>query len=217
MGEITLIRHGQASFGADDYDKLSALGHEQARWLGEYVAAQGWRFDSVYRGELRRHRETAEGIVAALDVPPVKVDGRFDEMHYDPLQEAYLRETGSDAPQSRPEFLHMFPRLFDRWGAGALITDAEPFADFDARVNAALDAAVTPDQRVLIVTSGGVISMIMRRVLNLDLATTADMLLNIHNASVHRLTLEEGRLRLSLFNACPHLDHESRAHARTYI
>ena len=27
MGTLYLVRHGQASFGADDYDKLSELGH----------------------------------------------------------------------------------------------------------------------------------------------------------------------------------------------
>ena len=82
---------------------------------------------------------------------------------------------------------------------------------------AALEAALLPDRSVLIVTSGGVIGVVLRRVLGLDLVTTADMLLNIHNASVHRIMQEEGRLRLSLFNASPHLDHRDRAHARTYI
>ena len=38
MPEFFLVRHGQASFGADNYDKLSALGHRQARWLGGYFA-----------------------------------------------------------------------------------------------------------------------------------------------------------------------------------
>lgn len=217
MGEITLVRHGQASFGADDYDKLSPLGHEQSRWLGQYIDAQGWQFDAVYRGALRRHRETAEGIAATFDAPSITVDDRFDEMHYDPLQQAYLRETGSDAPQSRGDFLDIFPRIFAGWGNGTLAVDVEPFADFETRVWAALEAALLPDRSVLIVTSGGVIGVVLRRVLGLDLVTTADMLLNIHNASVHRIMQEEGRLRLSLFNASPHLDHRDRAHARTYI
>ena len=217
MGEITLIRHGQASFGTNDYDKLSALGHEQALWLGAYIADQGWTFDAAYRGGLRRHRETADGIARTLTGLDITVDPRFDEMHYDPLQEAFLRETGSDAPQSRADFLQMFPKIFAGWGAGTLPVDVEPFAAFENRVWAALTAAFLPDRSVLVVTSGGVIGVVLRRVLGLDLLTTADMLLNIHNASVHRLILEEGRLRLSLFNASPHLDHRDRAHARTYI
>ncbi|MBM7069638.1 histidine phosphatase family protein [Actibacterium sp. 188UL27-1] len=216
MGEVTLIRHGQASFGTDDYDRLSPLGHAQAEWLGDYINAQGWQFDHALRGGLRRHRETAEGIVKHLDLPKLQEDPRFDEMHYDPLEQQYVRETGSTASKSRSDFITTFPEVFCGWGEGRL-GEGETFASFEGRVLAALDAATQKDRRTLIVTSGGVIGVILRRTMGLSLRATADLLLNIHNASVHRLTLEEGRLRLSLFNASPHLDPEERAHARTYI
>ena len=62
MGTLYLVRHGQASFGADDYDVLSPRGHQQAVRLGEYWRARGMAFDAVMTGTLRRHTETLDGI-----------------------------------------------------------------------------------------------------------------------------------------------------------
>lgn len=218
MAEITLVRHGQASYGTDDYDRLSELGHEQSRWLGGYMAAHGLKFDAVVRGALRRHRETAEGILAAApDLPYPHVDPRFNELDFDRIAEQFIRETGSTAPHNRDGFLSTFPQMFTAWGEGMQIPGAESFDHFEERVYAGLDAVTKPGRSALIVTSGGVIGIVLRRVLGLSLPATADLLLNITNASVHRLTLERGKLRLALFNAAPHLDPEDRAHARTYI
>ena len=58
MGQLYLVRHGQASLGADDYDQLSPLGARQAQRLGEHWRAQGLRFDAVFTGTLKRHRQT---------------------------------------------------------------------------------------------------------------------------------------------------------------
>ena len=70
MGTLYLVRHGQASFGADDYDVLSARGREQAVRLGEYWRARGMAFDAVITGTLRRHTQTLEGIAEGLQTTP---------------------------------------------------------------------------------------------------------------------------------------------------
>ena len=62
MGELYLIRHAQASFGAKNYDKLSKLGYEQSIALGKALSEQGVMPDVWVRGDMRRHCETAEGI-----------------------------------------------------------------------------------------------------------------------------------------------------------
>jgi broad specificity phosphatase PhoE len=62
MGTLYLVRHGQASFGAADYDNLSDLGHQQAVRLGEYFKSKGLQFDGVLMGTLRRHAQTYAGI-----------------------------------------------------------------------------------------------------------------------------------------------------------
>ena len=41
MSQVLLVRHGQASWGSDDYDVLSDLGERQSRMLGEALAARG--------------------------------------------------------------------------------------------------------------------------------------------------------------------------------
>ena len=66
MGTIFLVRHGQAAFGTDDYDRLTPNGTEQARWLGEYFATRKMRVDAVLMGSLTRHRQTAEAFASAL-------------------------------------------------------------------------------------------------------------------------------------------------------
>ncbi|MEM9012459.1 MAG: histidine phosphatase family protein [Pseudomonadota bacterium] len=217
MGEIVLVRHGQASFGAADYDKLSPLGHEQATWLGHYFEVHGMRFDRALRGSLRRHRETADGIASAMGGFAVEEDARLNELNYGDLQEQFTAATGTDGPVDRPTFLSVFPEVFVAWEEGRVGGSGESYDAFQARVDAAVDAALVPGGRTLIVTSGGVIGATLRRVLGLSARAAADLLLNIHNASVHRLEHEGGQLRLSLFNASPHLDPVERAHARTYV
>ena len=62
MGTLYLVRHGQASFGAADYDQLSELGQRQSVRLGEYLANKGVTLDAVLTGTLRRHQQTYAGI-----------------------------------------------------------------------------------------------------------------------------------------------------------
>lgn len=217
MTEITIIRHAQASYGTDDYDRLSDLGHQQARWLGAHWAAQGRGFDHVVRGSLRRHRESAEGIAAHMDLPSVAEDIRLNELSYDSLESGYIQTHGGATPTSRVDFLRQFPEVVEAWSEGRLPDQPEAYDHFQLRVRVALEEAVAHGGRVLIVTSGGVIGTLLRSILGLPLRTSADMILNIFNASVHRVLLEDDRLRLCQFNATPHLDSPDRAHARTYI
>ncbi len=73
MAELYLVRHGQASFGAENYDELSPSGRTQSRWLGEYFAQADLRFDRVVIGTMQRHRQTADGILAAMGGPQVEI------------------------------------------------------------------------------------------------------------------------------------------------
>ncbi|WP_161861425.1 histidine phosphatase family protein [Algicella marina] len=217
MGEIILVRHGQASFGAADYDKLSPLGHEQSEWLGSYFADHDMRFDTVFRGDLLRHRETFEGIASRCPLPEPRVDARFNELNYDLIQDAYLVAEGHAAPRNREEFLHHFPLIFEHWAERQVDFEHETFNVFAERVENAMRAALVPDQTTLIVTSGGVIGVALRELLGLTVRKCAELILNIHNSSIHRLRYECSSLRLAEFNACPHLAARERTHARTFI
>lgn len=67
MGVVYLVRHGQASFGTDDYDRLSELGAEQARITGDHLGALRVRPTSIIHGAMLRQRQTAGGIIAGLE------------------------------------------------------------------------------------------------------------------------------------------------------
>ena len=66
VSEIYLLRHGQASFGAEDYDRLSEAGETQARLLGEHLAELGMEFDAIFSGAMRRQRDTARILLEGM-------------------------------------------------------------------------------------------------------------------------------------------------------
>jgi len=215
MGEITLVRHGQANSLAkpeDAYDKLSDLGRQQAAWLGVHMRAQEPPFDRVLTGSLRRHKETADamGDMGA----PAEEDRRLDEMDYFNLGRALEDRHGVPFPTPE-EFAAHVPQVMEAWHA-AEIQGRESFASFEARVSGVLEEASAPGRRVLCVTSGGVIGMMIRRLLGLDPRRMAHILLPIRNSSVHRIHVTPHGTILGSFNAHPHLDAPDRAYALTH-
>lgn len=213
MGEIILVRHGQANSAATDeesYDRLSELGHQQARWLGDYLRAREGIFDKVISGSLRRHRETAAGI--GYDDP--QIDPRLNEMDYFNLGRALADVHGVPFPGPEDFAAHV-PQVMEAWHR-AEIRGVETFASFEDRVTSVLQEAAQPGVRVLCITSGGVIGMIIRHLLNLDPTRMAHVLLPIMNSSLHRVhVIPQGPI-LAGFNAIPHLDDADRLHARTH-
>jgi len=212
MGEIILVRHGQANSAAtteEDYDRLSDLGHQQARWLGEWFRGHGHSFDHVVSGTMRRHRETVAGLGLTADE-----DARLNEIDYYTLSDALHRVKGEPLPTGDTFAVHM-PKVFEAWKA-AEIEGAEPYNAFETRVAALLDDAAQPGRRVLCVTSGGVIGMVLRHILDLDILKMSHVMLPIFNSSLHRLNVREGIPYLAGFNAIPHLDTPDRADARTH-
>ena len=214
MGEVILVRHGQANPDATDeesYDRLSDLGHVQAGWLGDWFRDHGERFDRVICGSLRRHRETAEGMGHGPE--GVTVDARFDELDYFNLANA-LHDTHGIPFPGPDEFAVHAPKVMEAWHR-AEIMGRESFQDFEDRVTQALLEAGEEGRRVLCVTSGGVIGMVVRHLLRLDPTRMAHVLLPIRNSSIHRVEIRNGQMLLQVFNATPHLDRPDRAHART--
>lgn len=213
MGEILLVRHGQANSAAkdeDSYDKLSKLGHQQAKWLGDYLRSTNAQFDHVVCGSLRRHRETAQG----MGFEPTE-DARLNEMRYFDLADALSKHDGTPRPSGPREFFDHIPRLMQAWSDGHLDHAHEPFAEFEARILTALQTYGTEGKRALLVTSGGVIAMVMRAHFKLEPRNTAAALLPIRNTSLHSLHLIHGARLLASFNGTPHLDAADRAFART--
>ena len=219
MAELVLVRHGQASFGADDYDKLSELGWRQSRWLGEHFAERGAAFDAVIRGSLRRHAETlagiAEGMGGTLDGAE---DPRLNEYDSHALLNAHLK--GGPMPKSddRREHFRILRDAMYAWTDGTLAgAPHESFADFHGRVLGALaELRSGKAKRVLVVSSGGPISTILADVLGMPRRGVVDLNLQTRNTGITELQAGASRISCVSFNNVPHLDRPDRAGALTY-
>lgn len=217
MSHITLIRHGQANSGATDeasYDKLSALGHQQSAWLGAHLKTQNQHHQRLYTGTLRRHVETAATMEIGLH--PTE-DSRLNELEYLTLSKALEQEHGIPFPTDQMAFTTHLPLIFSKWQKDEIEGAPERFVDFEARINDVLQEIASGDGPALVVTSGGLISCVMRQVLRLDIAAMAQLALAIYNTSQHRLFPIGGRLSPTMFNAIPHLEDPSRHHAQTHV
>ena len=218
MTQIILVRHGQANTGARDeesYDKLSDLGRQQARWLGEYLHGTDHGVTRIISGNLFRQRDTAAEIADKLGFE-VTEDPRLKELDYFSLAKSLEEQKNIAMPTDRASFIEHFPKVMEAWEEGAIYSASETYQDFATRVLGALEDAEKQDGTML-VTSGGVIGTAMRHILGLDLHSYAHMLLQVNNSSYHRYTVEYGARRLNMFNALAHLDVPERAYARTFI
>jgi len=223
MAELVLVRHGQASFGADDYDKLSELGWRQSRWLGEYFAERGITFDRVVRGSLRRHAETltgiAEGLGRALDAD---ADERLNEYQADVLLRAHVGKSGGknefQKQGDRRDHFRILRAALYAWTDGELDLESQHrFEAFRGRVLAALAALRAGEaRRVLVVSSGGPISTVLADVLGMPLRGVVDLNLQTRNTGITELQAGANRIHCVSFNNVPHLDRPDRAGTLTY-
>lgn len=162
MGMVMLVRHGQASFGTDDYDVLSEAGWEQSRALGRWIAEHGTAPATVIHGGMRRHRETWEGIAEGAGLVPQEAEVDVDWAEFDHLgvlgRHAELTGVSVGHDADRKTFQAHFEVATAGWATAR--PDAgypETYDDFLARSRRALDAAATRPGPTLVVTSGGVI------------------------------------------------------------
>ena len=222
MGTLYLVRHGQASFGAEDYDNLSDLGKKQSVRLGEYFRDKGLTFDAVLTGTLRRHAQTWAGI---------REGGGFTT---EALPWPGLNEYDSEAvigaihphklekPDSPEMYRHHFRLLRDgltQWMAGVVSPRGMPsYTEFVAGVTSALDhvRARHHGGKVLIVSSGGPIATAVGHVLGTTPETTIELNLRIRNASVTEFAFTPKRHMLLTYNTLPHLDAPEHADWVTY-
>lgn len=236
MGTLYLVRHGQASFGADDYDLLSPLGHQQSRRLGEYFKDKGVTFDAALSGTLKRQLQTFAGICegmgrvfesshapttvsnSAADAPPGRDSRPLPHLLWPGLNEfdsAALIATIHPYPLAKPDtpalYKHHFRLLKDglaQWMAGVVSPCGMPsYNEFVAGITGALEHVRTHCHgNVLLVSSGGPISTAVGHVLGTSPETTIELNLAIRNCSVTEFGFSPKRQRLVTFNTLPHLD-----------
>ncbi|MCW8128343.1 histidine phosphatase family protein [Microbulbifer halophilus] len=222
MAEFYTVRHGQASFGAADYDKLSDLGWRQARWLGEHWRMAGMGFDRVVCGDLLRHRETAQGICEGLDLDVSRLElvPQVNEFDFHSVMRSYgERDPGSVPADGAPrsDYYRFLKKAMIAW-AGGEISPAESWPVFEQRIEEALGMIGDSPRgsRTLVVSSGGAISMMVRQVLGAHAETVTRLNMQIKNTSVSRFFSGSGGISLHSFNHVPHLENEERQEFITY-
>ena len=217
MSNLYLVRHGQASFGAEDYDNLSELGHKQAVRLGEYFKQKDLKFDAVLTGTLRRHVQTWAGIAEGAGLAQ---DGGFAQ---EPLQWPGLNEYDShaviaaihpyklDKPDTPEMYRHHFRLLKDgltQWMNGVVSPKGMPtYDEFQHGVVSALEhVRKNHTGNVLIVSSGGPISTAVGHILGTTPEKTIELNLRIRNCSITEFAYTPKRHMLVTYNTLPHLE-----------
>jgi broad specificity phosphatase PhoE len=211
---IYLVRHGQASYGAENYDQLSDVGYEQAAILGRAWADAGFRPAFCVSGSLLRHRQTAEGAVTAAGLATdVQLDDDWNEIDTQELMVVaypeYVPPEPGIGPAKEAEYLEMFVKAVRRWTSGQY--DAEytlPFDTFVARMQAALSRVaeqLAPDEDAVVFTSGGPVSACAGFLLEDPANLWPQFCTMVVNASVTKVVNSPRGLRLLSFNEHAHL------------
>lgn len=217
MAHVWLIRHGQASFGAANYDMLSELGAEQARRLGRWLAAHGVRPARVIHGTLTRQRETAEALAEGMaaagggGLPAFEVHPGLNEHDADALLRGWLAAGNPPPPAGdRKAHFRTLTAAVLAWQAGK-IAGAESFAAFEARVADAVRLAAEGPRPAFCVSSGGPIGQAVRAALGAPAEAQIRLQMQAKNAGFSRLAGRAERLTLLSFNETPHLDDDPAA------
>jgi broad specificity phosphatase PhoE len=230
MGSIYLVRHGQASFGTDDYDRLTETGFTQARLLGAYFARRNIRFDAVYTGTLRRHAETAQAIAEGHgDVgtwPPAERASALDEYNPEAIVTAFAGALPAKHPAAalrEPDTVREHFRLLREallaWAEDACQPAGMPtWRTFqDGAVAAVVEARQkVTNGNVLVVSSGGPIAAIVAASLLSPPRVAIELNLRLRNTSVSEFASSSRRHQLVTFNSLPHLDAHADPSLWTY-
>ncbi len=221
MGTLYLVRHGQASFGADDYDVLSPLGHQQAVRLGEYFKSKGLVFDAALTGTLQRQISTHEGICQGMGISPQRLQWPGLNEYDSHAVIATVHAAKLEKPTTPEQYRQYFRLLKDgltQWMNGVASPQGMPsYGDFVLGVTSALDhVRKTHDGNVLLVYSGGPIATAVGHVLGCPPEATIELNLRIRNSSVTEFAFTPKRHMLVTYNTLPHLDAPEYANWITY-
>lgn len=219
MTTLLFIRHGQASFDSDEYDRLSDLGRDQATITGTHLRREGRAIDAAISGTLRRQMDTASLALGAAESPlTVVVDPAFDEYASDGLFKAYLPVIASRDPEipndmktvrgDRKLFQRALSEVMALWLAEAPGHEGETSAEFRDRIRAGMDRAVEgrgKDDVIAVFTSGGVIGAVMGEALGLTPAQSMVLSWRVINASVTEIGYGRNGFSVTSFNGAAHL------------
>ena len=225
MAEIFCVRHGQASFGSEDYDQLSETGYLQARLLGTHLSQSGVKLDAIICGSLKRQIQTAQGVVDIyreqdLEVPEIQVDERWNELRAGAQIKAFLPVLTKTQPElqellktSRTDtrsLQKLIEASFRYWAEEKPKTDElESWQQVNSRIRAAL-SDITDNYKsgstTAVFSSGGTISIAAAAVLGLPDDRVYPLYEQLMNASMTKIIYTRDKLTLKSYNEHSYLD-----------
>jgi broad specificity phosphatase PhoE len=198
---VLLVRHGQASFGAADYDVLSDVGHEQAAVVGREIARRGLRDPLLVTGTLRRQRETAEGLgLGAVDA----VDGRLDE--YDHLGLVRRYPSGAEDDGTSRGLQVLLDAALATWVDDA----AGGWPAFRDGAVGALEDVAAQGRDAVVVTSGGIVAAICGVLLGVGAQGVVALNRVMLNGAVTKVVVGRSGASLVSVNDHAHLEPDRR-------
>ncbi|OZG74558.1 histidine phosphatase family protein [Hahella sp. CCB-MM4] len=230
MGAVYLIRHGQASFGSSNYDRLSDTGRLQAAHCGRYLAAKGLRIDHWFSGTLERQRDTARLALDAIDSGSVEVieDSGFNEFDHQAVMANILPVLSHEPEISafingeidrKRHFQRVFERVVDTWVSQDQWEAMESWNDVVERVSGAAERVIEmagSSKNIAVVTSGGPIAGMLASVLQLSPLAAIQLNWSIANTSITKIFYSGSRRSVGYFNHYAYLQQGADRSLVTY-
>jgi broad specificity phosphatase PhoE len=225
MSMLYLIRHGQASFGQSNYDKLSPMGILQAGLLGEHLLDTRVYPDAVYSGQMSRQLDTAREVRARFEqrgiaIPEPEVLAGLNEFDTTAVITSQIHDMQRDDSSIAEHLVRMthdkesFKKVFEgamlRWVSGAMDRPGtETWKEFTERVSSALQRIMGEQGKgrtVFVFTSGGPIAASLQFVLSLHPEKAIRHNWQIVNSSYTKYMYNAGRITMAGFNCITHLE-----------
>lgn len=230
MPVIYLVRHGQASYGTADYDRLSVRGRRQASALGSVLAGRCGRIDRAQSGTMRRQVDTAGECLAAVGptaptaCTAAEQDSRWNEYDFadiitrhgppetEPVADA--QQAADAQPGAQPAGQGALDVALHGWiDAGEASACAESFPAFTRRVTSAVDdlaGALGKGEAGVVFTSGGPIAAIAARLMALPPSGFVALNRVVANGGITKVVYGVRGLSLLSFNEHGHFDGPMR-------
>lgn len=218
--KLVLVRHGQASLGTDDYDRLSERGHRQAERVAERLAERLPARPELWSGTLLRHRQTLLPLAGEFGDEVVRSEDLNEFSTYGLVRAAlqHAGRLGLDVPPRHQlvdpvahleVLLAWFPQVMAAWqDDGLQDPEVGTWSAFHERVlrsRRRWESSLRAGRSVIVVTSAGVIATLVAALEERDLAWQRDLAVKLYNASVSELALVDGAWRLETCNCTRHL------------
>ncbi len=230
-----MFRHGQASFGQDNYDQLSPTGYRQARLVAEHLRDLGITFDAVYTGELARQKQTFQSmadVFAASDarLPTPVETADLNEYNSTGVWQHYYPAIIRDHPelelddtslgQNPKQFQHVFARIVQRWINDPHATPGiESWRTFRSRIAEGLNTIMRQEgsgKNVMVFTSAGPVATAVQMATGMPDERCIGISWQVLNASTTRFRYNEKEITLVGFNDVAALERQGDPGLLTY-